>query len=123
MHGGIGLKPVQPALQLALWPATCGVFVVEENILARLTRIASDVLPGKVRAETMGENYYSFVMTYADGTTTELPHIWIDPERSDEEIRHKLERAIREALHPEETPDDRSVPNIQAEAAGSWHDA
>ena len=86
---------------------------MEENILTRLDRIASGVLPGTIHTETMGENYYSFVMTYDDGTTTELPHIWIDPDRSDDEIRHKLGRAIGEAFYPEETlPDDESVPNM-----------
>ena len=96
---------------------------MEPNVLDRLNRIASDVLPGEIRTETMGENYYSFVMKYDDGTTTELPHIWIDPDTSDEEIRDKLQRAIGEAFYPEETlPDDQSVPNIQAEKAGSWHD-
>ena len=85
-----------------------------EKTIARLNRLASDVLPGKISTETMGENYYSFVMIYADGTTTELPHIWIDPARSDGEIRDKLQRAFREALHPESAPDDESVPNLQA---------
>ncbi len=70
----------------------------------------------------MGENYYSFLMTYTDGTTTELPHIWIDPDKSDDEIRDKLGRAIGEALYPENGPDDESVPNMQTEEAGSWHD-
>jgi hypothetical protein len=99
------------------------VFGVELTVLERLNRIAADVLPGKIRTETMGENYYSFVMTYADGTTTELPHIWIDPATSDEEIRDKLETAIGESFYPENAPDDQSVPNIQMEKAGSWHDA
>lgn len=98
------------------------MYGVELSKLARLNEIASDVLPGTIHTETMGENYYSFMMTYGDGTTTELPHIWIDPDRSDDEIRDKLRRALREAFHPETLPDDQSVPNIQAEEAGSWHD-
>ena len=97
---------------------------MEQEILDRLNRIASDVLPGTIRTETMGENYYSFLMTYDDGTTAELPHIWIDPNTSDEQISQKLARAIGEAFYPDESMgDDQSVPNIQAEKAGSWHDA
>lgn len=95
---------------------------VEENTLDRLNRLATGILPGTIRTATMGENYYSFAMAYPDGTTTELPHIWIDPADSDDEIRVRLKRAINEALHPDNEPDDASVPNIQAEEAGNWHD-
>jgi hypothetical protein len=86
-----------------------------EAIVERLDRLAADVLPEKSHTVDMGENYYSFKVTDELGTRCELPHIWIDPATSDEQIREKLSRLYQEAVYPEAGPDDASVPNIQTE--------
>ena len=88
---------------------------MSEGILQRLDRIAGAVLPEKSQPVDMGENYYSFEITDELGTRCELAHIWIDPATSDEQIREKLSRAFQESLHPENGPDDASVPNLQTE--------
>jgi hypothetical protein len=86
-----------------------------DNFLTRLGRISSEVLPGKIRTVVRGENYYVFEMTDAQGTTSALPPIWLDPKGSDQQIKDKLRGELERALHPETSPDDSSVPNMQTE--------
>ena len=88
---------------------------MSENLIARLDRISSEVLHGTTRIETLGENYYTFEVTDAQGMKSALPHIWIDPEESDGQIQTKLARAFQEALQPELGRDDSSVPNLRTE--------
>ncbi|MDQ1472247.1 MAG: hypothetical protein QOJ99_3727 [Bryobacterales bacterium] len=89
--------------------------IMPDNLLTRLDQISSEVLPGKIRTEARGENYYVFEMTDAAGTRSALPPIWIDPRGTDQQIRDKLRRELEQALHPESGPDDSSVPNLQTE--------
>ncbi len=88
-----------------------------DEILSRVNRIASHALPGLIRTNPQGEDYYSFELKN-EGTVSVLPHIWIDPDASDEQIGDKLKYVLQEALHPETMPDDLSVPNLQREENG-----
>jgi hypothetical protein len=88
---------------------------MSESFLTRLDRISSEVLPGKIRMEARGENYYVFEVADADGNKSALPPIWIDPGGSDHQIRDKLAREFEQAFHPDSSPDDSSVPNLQTE--------
>lgn len=90
---------------------------MSDNLLNRIERIAADVLPGRIRAQALGEDYYTFEITDRKGTKTALPHIWIDSGTKDREIRDKLRLAIETALHPETLPDDSSVPDLRTEGA------
>lgn len=90
-----------------------------DNLLSRLGRISSHVLPGTTRIEVLGENYYTFEMIDTQGTRCVLPRIWIDPEAGDRQIGDKLTRMFKEALHPECDPDDASVPTLQTEGRRS----
>ncbi len=86
-----------------------------DTLLTRLDKITSEIFPGTVRTEVRGEDYYVFEMTDARGTKSILPPIWIDPGASDQQIRDKLRLELEQAFHPESSPDDASVPNIQTE--------
>ena len=86
-----------------------------ETLLNRLGRIAPEALGGQTRIEVLGEDYYTFAITDAQGAKSVLPHIWIDPNTSDHQIQDKLRLALETALHPETLPDDSSVPDLRTE--------
>jgi len=86
-----------------------------DNLLNRCERIAAEVLAGKIQIEALGENYYTFAITDAQGIKSVFPRIWIDPDGSDHQIKDKLRLAIETALHPETLPDDSSVPDLRTE--------
>ena len=88
---------------------------MSNNLLNRLERIAPGALSGQARVEALGENYYTFAITNAQGTKSVLPHLWIDPDGSDQQIQEKLRLALQTALHPETLPDDASVPDLRTE--------
>jgi hypothetical protein len=88
-----------------------------DNPLTRLNRIASEILPGqRVEATARGEDYYVFEITGAQGSRSAFPPVWIDPNASDHQIKVKLSREFEQAIHPDGSPDDLSVPNLQTEA-------
>jgi hypothetical protein len=90
---------------------------MSENPLTRLSRIASEVLPGQqIEATARGEDYYVFEMTGARESRSALARVWIDPNASDDQVKDKLAREFEQAFHPESSPDDLSVPNLQTEA-------
>lgn len=97
----------------------CSPNVMGDNLLKRIEHIACAVLPGAIRTKALGENYYSFQLKDSAGNASTLPHIWIDPASTDQQIRKKLIHAVDEALHPESAPDDLSVPNLKGEEAGT----
>lgn len=86
-----------------------------EEFHKRLERIAAGILPGCAHIEPLGDDYFTFEMTGDDGTKSALPHVWINPNASDNQLRDKLRRAYQEALHPETLPDDASVPDLRTE--------
>jgi hypothetical protein len=92
---------------------------MSESFLTRLDRITSEILPGKIRTESRGENYYTFEVADAAGNRSALPPVWIDPAASDQQIRDKLKREFQQAFHPDSSPDDLSVPNLQSERKGA----
>ena len=97
------------------WKFKCSLPGMAENFLDRLQKIAADALPGESRVESVGESYYTFEMTDANGTKSTLPRIWIDRDASDAHIRSKLAFVLQGATDPDSLPDDASVPNIQTE--------
>lgn len=88
---------------------------MHDDFLTRLRKISADVLPSTVRPGIAGENYYTFEMTDSQGVKTTLPHIWLDPAATDQQIHDKLARTLEESLHPETMPDDASVPTLETE--------
>jgi hypothetical protein len=90
---------------------------MSDNSLTRLNRIASEILPGQqIEATARGEDYYVFVITGAQGLLSAFPQVWIDPNASDQQVKDKLSREFEQAFHPNSSPDDLSVPNLQTEA-------
>jgi hypothetical protein len=88
-----------------------------DNPLTRLNRIASEILPGRqIETTARGEDYYVFAITGTHGSRSAFPPVWIDPKASDQQVREKLSREFEQALHPDSSPDDLSVPNLQTEA-------
>jgi hypothetical protein len=85
--------------------------------LTRLNRIASEILPGQqIEASARGEDYYVFETTSAQGSRSAFPPVWIDPKASDHQVMDKLSREFEQAFHPDSSPGDLSVPNLQTEA-------
>jgi hypothetical protein len=90
---------------------------MSDNSLTRLRRIASEILPGRqIETTARGEDYYVFVITGEQGSRSALPPVWIDPNASDHQVKEKLSREFERAFHPDSSPDDLSVPNLQTEA-------
>jgi hypothetical protein len=82
-----------------------------DNSLSRLQRIAADILPDQtVEIRPRGEDYYVFEI----GGSVLAP-IWIDTSASDHQISDKLSHDFERAFHPESSPDDLSVPDLQSE--------
>lgn len=113
-------KGIRNTAGLPRWNNKCFLGSMAEDILDRVNRIASSALPGCFHTTPRGESYFSFDMKDANGTVSTLPHIWIDPASSDRQIADKLNRALRESLHPQMLPDDRAVPNLKKEESGDW---
>ena len=90
---------------------------MSDNLLARLNQIASEILPDRQIATTArGEDYYVFEITGAQGARWALPPVWIDPQANDHQVKEKIAREFERAFHPDSSPDDLSVPNMQIEA-------
>jgi hypothetical protein len=90
---------------------------VSDNSLTRLNRIASEILPGQqIRTIARGEDYYVIEITGVQGSRSALPPIWIDPDANDRQVKDKLAREFERAFHPDSSPDDLTVPNLQTEA-------
>jgi hypothetical protein len=90
---------------------------MSDNSLTRLNRIASEILPGQqIETTARGEDYYVFEITGAQGSRSAFPPVWIDPNASDHQVKDKLSREFEQAIHPDSSPDDLSVPNLQTEA-------
>ena len=90
---------------------------MSDNSLTRLNRIASEILPGRqIETTARGEDYYVFEITGAQGSRSAFPPVWIDPNASDHQVKDKLSREFEQAFHPDSSPDDLSVPNLQTEA-------
>ena len=106
------------ARRQSAWQTKCSALGMADDLLGRVDRIASGALPDVIHTIACGEDYFSFEMRDAAGTVFALPHIWIDSESSDRQIRDKLQRALNEALHPETLPDDLSVPDLGREEPG-----
>jgi len=90
---------------------------MSDNPLARLNRIASEILPGQqIETTVRGEDYYVFEINGAQGSRSAFPPVWIDPNASDRQVKDKLSSEFDQAFHPDSSPDDLSVPNLQTEA-------
>jgi hypothetical protein len=90
---------------------------VSDNSLTRLNRIASEILTGKqIETIARGEDYYVFEIADAQGSRSAVPPVWIDPQANDHQVKDKLAREFERAFHPDSSPDDLSVPNLQTEA-------
>jgi hypothetical protein len=90
---------------------------VSDNSLTRLNRIAAEILPGRqIETTARGEDYYVFEISGAHGSRSALPRVWIDPDATDQQVKEKLAREFEGAFHPDSSPDDLSVPNLQTEA-------
>jgi hypothetical protein len=90
---------------------------MSDNPLTRLNRIASEILPGRqIETTARGQHYYVFEVTGPEKSKWAFPPIWIDPNASDQQVKSKLSREFQEAFHPDSSPGDLSVPNLQTEA-------
>jgi len=95
----------------------CSTSIMFDNSLTRVNRMESEILPGqRIQATARGEDYYVFEITGAQGSRSAFSPVWIDPNASDHRTKVKLSREFEQAIHPDWSPDDLPVPNLQTEA-------
>jgi hypothetical protein len=72
--------------------------------------------PNHIQTTARGEDNYIFEITSAQRSRSAFPPLWIDPKASDHQVTDKLSREFEQAFHPDSSPDDLAVPNVQTEA-------